>query len=449
MTTTLSPEQQELLDLISDAEAQLAALRQEMAQVEQQIEEAASERQRYQLLENICTSLDELQQLGAAEMFWGEQTAPEQAEQNLERVRGLLSEFQERYGDVEERKASLAKDIDEQAWQIEYLNEDLIELREREERAQLDFTVYREERPLPYRKPLLPWTKHGEDENRFRKSLALVLLFVFALGALVNYWELPVIEQEVIEIPEHLVKVVQKRKPKPKPPEEKRPEKKEEEKRPDEKKPKPTKEQTKAARKKAESSGVLAFKDNFTDLLADDVDAKLGSSARLSNKGAQSSSDSSRSLVMSQARSSSGGISTAGLSRNVAGSGKNMGGVSFSRVESGIGVDMADDRPLSDGPGPSRTDEEIQIVFDRYKAALYRIYNRELRKSPGLKGKMVLRITIKPDGSVSAVKVESSDMNSPALSAKITERVKRFNFGAKAGVPTITILYPIDFLPAT
>jgi len=28
------------------------------------------------------------------------------------------------------------------------------------------------------------------------------------------------------------------------------------------------------------------------------------------------------------------------------------------------------------------TDEEIQIVFDRYKASFYRLYNRELRNNP-------------------------------------------------------------------
>ena len=76
-----------------------------------------------------------------------------------------------------------------------------------------------------------------------------------------------------------------------------------------------------------------------------------------------------------------------------------MGGVEFSRVESSIGSDFfGEEAPLSDGPGPSRTDEEIQIVFDRYKSALYRIYNRQLRKNPTLQGKMVLRLTIKPDG---------------------------------------------------
>ena len=148
--------------------------------------------------------------------------------------------------------------------------------------------------------------------------------------------------------------------------------------------------------------------------------------------------------------SGSSGINVASLSRNVGGAGEGMGGVEFSRVESSIGTDFAgEERPLSSGPGASRTDEEIQIVFDRYKAALYRIYNRELRKNPTLQGKMVLRITIKPDGSVAESKVDSSDMDSPALEMKIAARVMKFNFGEKEGVPTITILYPIDFLPAT
>jgi hypothetical protein len=45
-------------------------------------------------------------------------------------------------------------------------------------------------------------------------------------------------------------------------------------------------------------------------------------------------------------------------------------------------------------------------------------------------------------------KVESTDLASPELVAKIVERIKRFNFGPKEGVPKMTILYPIDFLPA-
>ena len=104
-----------------------------------------------------------------------------------------------------------------------------------------------------------------------------------------------------------------------------------------------------------------------------------------------------------------------------------------------------------DGGGPplGRTDEEIQIVFDRHKAGLYRLYNRELRNDPTLKGQMVLRIRIEPDGRVTLCELHGSDMNAPQLAAQVLERVRSFDFGAKEGIPAITILYPIDFLPAT
>jgi hypothetical protein len=101
------------------------------------------------------------------------------------------------------------------------------------------------------------------------------------------------------------------------------------------------------------------------------------------------------------------------------------------------------------GPPLGRTDEEIQIVFDRHKAALYRLYNRELRRDPTLKGQMVLRIRIEPDGSVTLCELQSTDMNAQQLVAQVLERVRTFDFGAKEGIPAITILYPIDFLPAT
>jgi hypothetical protein len=194
--------------------------------------------------------------------------------------------------------------------------------------------------------------------------------------------------------------------------------------------------------------------------------AKLGTEARLSNDSPRVAGQAvaQRSLVAIQAESgTSGGIGNAGVSRNVGsgnadrlggyGIGKGGGygngtGKGFERVESAIGNLEESSRPLSDGVTPGRTDEEIQIVFDRYKAALYRIYNRELRKDPTLRGKMLLRICIETSGEVSMCKVESTDLASSELVDKIVERIKRFNFGPKEGVPKMTIMYPIDFLPA-
>ncbi len=69
-------------------------------------------------------------------------------------------------------------------------------------------------------------------------------------------------------------------------------------------------------------------------------------------------------------------------------------------------------------------------------------------RNPTLKGRMVLRLTIEPDGSVSMCALQSSDTNAPDLAAQVVSRVKTMNFGAKEVVQAVTIVYPIDFLPA-
>ena len=176
-------------------------------------------------------------------------------------------------------------------------------------------------------------------------------------------------------------------------------------------------------------------------------------------------------MLASNTPGSSGGINLASLKRNVGGgggggggggtggggsggsgaggTGGSGGGLPVARATSTIASIAGGDRPKAHGgPGPSRTDEEIQIVFDRYKASFYRLYNRELRNNPALKGQMVLRLTIEPDGSVSMCKLQSTTMNAPQLAVQVVDRVKTINFGAKEGVQALTIVYPIDFLPA-
>jgi hypothetical protein len=203
--------------------------------------------------------------------------------------------------------------------------------------------------------------------------------------------------------------------------------------------------------------GILAFREKFSGFAENQAIARLGSQAQISTSGAAPSGPVERSMIATQAPGSSGGINLAALSRGVGGSGGGGGrieGVQIARATSTIGGGGGSGRSL-DGAGSAgglrlgRTDEEIQIVFDRYKAALYRLYNRELRSDPTLKGQMILRLTIEPDGSVSLCQLQASDMNAPQLGAQVVDRVRTFDFGAKEGIAAVTILYPIDFLPAT
>jgi hypothetical protein len=226
---------------------------------------------------------------------------------------------------------------------------------------------------------------------------------------------------------------------------------------------------------KVGNAGILAFKDKFASLAKDKIAPRLGADARYGAVD-EVGRPSSRSALTTNTAGSSGGISVASLNRSVGGGGGGAGGggsggggrggsgsgsgggagsgsggpgVGAGRVTSSIASIGGGDRPLArGGPGPARTDEEIQIVFDRYKASFYRLYNRELRNNPTLKGQMVLRLTIEPDGSVSMCKLQSSDMDAPDLGTQVVDRVRTINFGAKEGVQAVTIVYPIDFLPA-
>lgn len=205
-------------------------------------------------------------------------------------------------------------------------------------------------------------------------------------------------------------------------------------------------------------AGILAFKEQFASLAQDQNAPRLGNDAHYAAAD-EVGQASSHSLLTTNTPGSSGGIDAGSLSRSVGGGGGRGGGgggmggpgLQMARAKSSIaGIGGGDGRPKArSGVGASRTDEEIQIVFDRYKSAFYRDYNRTLRINPTLQGKMVLRLTIEPDGSVSMCQLQSTDMDSPDLVTQVVNRVKTINFGAKEGVQAVTISYPIDFLPAT
>lgn len=451
MVDNIKNAQNEINRKIGDAYDRLNKLKDEEPVINEELAELKKERQRFAVLSEISDQLEKLDKLGGGSLFWGDSYDQGSASEQQKKVRALIINYDTRVAELQNKQQIRDESVESITAKINVLNEESVGLQEREDALAEEFIIEREMVETPYRPMHMPWNANDNDQKRFRKVLLLVLLFSISLGILIPMWNIPIPDRiEVVEIPERLAKLMVKKEPPPPPPEPKKlEEKKLDKEKPKKKDDKPVPKKAKKDRKKAERSGLMAFKDDFADLINDAPSVKLGVKAKISSKGSKAKKTT-RSLVTSNVGTASSGINTAALSRNVGGSGDSMGEVEFSRVESSIGSDFfGEERPLSDGPGPSRTDEEIQIVFDRYKSALYRIYNRELRKNPTLQGKMVLRLTIEPDGKVSACSVESSDMDAPTLDKKIAARVKKFNFGKKDGVPTITILYPIDFLPAT
>lgn len=465
MEAVTAKDQQALAAQLAQEREKLVAVASDLRAVDAELEALAIERKQYRLLLDVCVSLDKLNEAGGAELFWGEGFLAGASADHIGRVRARAEVFSVRVAEIENRRQALLEVLKEQQNQTDLIEDDLFEAQEEEERRKQEWIIERAISELPARKPLMTWSRGGEDDQRFRKSLAIALLVSLLFAVLVPYIDLPIPAPKDLsdEVPERVVRLMESRQrppsvappiQQPKP----RPEEKVAEQKPTPQRPLPQQTQppeqapTEQPEQKAEQ-GILAFREKLASIKEEQVVARLGSQANIKDSDA-SRGRPERAMLTTNAPGSSGGINLAALSRNVGGAGgggAGMAGVQVARATSAIGGigRPGQNRPLSgDGPGLSRTDEEIQIVFDRYKAALYRLYNRELRKDPALRGQLVLRLTIEADGTVSLCELQASDMNAPELSAQVVDRVKTINFGAKDGISAITILYPIDFLPA-
>ena len=331
--------------------------------------------------------------------------------------------------------------------------------------------------------PILAWSVSAEDEERFKRILRLVL-FISLLVAIVMPW-LPVREPDRATVeplpppplprPDKPVAKdetkaqapdVPKAQPKASVVEARRPEAN-----------KPPGEKLENARARASGVGLLAMKNELAELHAAPAAVQLnkdikpgpgvGSGVGPGVGAGVGPGVPTRSLITSNATGGSGGINTAAYSRDTGGGG--LAGRSTTLVEGvaggaggggpgGVAHGTAG-RPGAGGGGAggtlqrgasgkaSRSIEEIKLVFERNKGAIYAIYNRALREEPSLQGRVVLELKIAPAGQVVDLRIVSSELKSDDLERKLLARIKQFDFGAK-DVDAITVTWPVDFLPS-
>ncbi len=458
------PDEQALQSRVRESEGELAILEEDLYAVDVELAELAGQSRKFEALGQVCRSLDELSDLGGTELFW----KPEAGDvtEYIESARHRIDEFGDKFIEVERRRDAIMQKIGNQNYALDCLHYELLDAMEREETRRNEWLVEREDVELPAHTLIMPWQRGQDEDRRYRKSLGSSLLVSLVVGILVGSIAIPIPDTpKEIELPERMAKLVREELPPPAPvPEpvvdeeipEPDPEPDRAEEVPPELVPESVDEPKVAQanepdiKEQVKSKGILAFRESFASRSSLRPDTQLGSQARVSNAGENEVGRPTRSMVTTNAPGSSGGINLASISRDVGGGGPGLGGVAVSRVASSIGSggDGFSDRPLAGGAMAGRTDEEIQIVFDRYKAALYRLYNRELRKDPTLRGQIIIRLTIEPDGSVSFCALQSTDMKAPMLADQVVERVSTFDFGAKEDIAAVTIIYPIDFLPA-
>jgi TonB family protein len=157
-----------------------------------------------------------------------------------------------------------------------------------------------------------------------------------------------------------------------------------------------------------------------------------------------------RSMITSKVGAGSGGITSSNSSRGFGTGAGSLTGHDTTSVTSSIARSGLDSRgPTRTGTSgkAARSREEIELVFDRNKGAIYGLYNRALRERAELQGKLVLEFTIAPSGEITMCRVVSSELNDPDLESKIVARVRLFHFDAK-DVESITTTKPMEFFPS-
>ena len=298
-----------------------------------------------------------------------------------------------------------------------------------------------------YRSFRLPWTPSEAEERLFRRIVGATIGLFIAFGIVIPLLPKPPVIQPLE--PEESQRIVEFILTQPKPP-------------PIEA-PKPIevpKAQTKVVtpvpvarvvpkpdpRKKAAESGLLALADQLADLRDMDVDRDVKDTPL--NAGAGDKTRVDRNILTASVGTNSGGIAVSSASSSFGGGSTGLKGNSTARVASTVAGSNAPEATRSGKSGKaSRTREEIELVFDKNKSAIYAMYSRALRDNPALQGKVVLEVTIAASGEVTQCRVISSELGDPELERKLVARVKMFRFESR-DVATMTTTKPIEFFPA-
>jgi periplasmic protein TonB len=292
-----------------------------------------------------------------------------------------------------------------------------------------------------YRRFELPWDEDQDANRRFQRMVWIGVALFLVFAVVMRF--IPPPEQQVAEpqVPERLARLMLQERPKPPPPP---PKPVEVEKPKEEPKPVPREQRVEQARRNVEKQ-LSSVRDELADLRREFATA-LPDTRNLTT-GASAETRSDRSLIASKAGKGSAGVSSAASSAGFGGGAGALGDHTAGAVSSNVAsIGGGDKSGPSAGGKQRRSQESFEEEFDRNKGALYALYTRALRARPELQGKLVLEVTVAPDGEVTACRVVSSELDDADLERRIVTRVKIIRFAAGDFLPT-TFTKPIEFFP--
>ena len=290
------------------------------------------------------------------------------------------------------------------------------------------------------------------DENKQDKLFSRVLIVLLSLylffGVLVPMMDRVELPREIKEqVPVQLTRVLLQKQEKIK---ETPPSVIEEELKPEDKVEEPVKEPVKTkrevAKEKAKTSGLAAMKDDLFSLREAFI-VKPNKGALIKEKVVEAKTVK-RKLLAAKANEQSQNIASAKTKKTVLSDELSTHNTQTVRLaeEEVLASSMGEGAEAEISLTNVRSEMKLRQTLEANKSRLYSLYNRALRKNPFLKGKVLFEIEIQPNGGVSKVTIQSSELEDKALERRLKTILRSIDFGVE-DVAIISTVWAIEFLP--
>ena len=118
----------------------------------------------------------------------------------------------------------------------------------------------------------------------------------------------------------------------------------------------------------------------------------------------------------------------------------------FAKQRGGVattaGGGKGDMQPRKDGPLPGRA---ISQVMEKYKSRFSACYTKQARRNRALAGRVVLRFTVRDDGTVRNVKIRETTLNNAKVERCMVKVGESLRFPGEPGRAATRVWYPFAF----
>src|SRR5262249_37573497 len=216
MDAVTGQDQERLLAELAEARARLDALVHDLRGIDRELGALAPDRRKHPLLPDGGGALGEPRGTAGAPPSWGKQGTAGAGEEQLRRVRSLVEGFEKRVAEIEERREAVLDEVQRQQQHTELLDFEVFEALEEQRRHDEEWVLDREMSAPPVLELVMPWTRGGEEDQRYRKSLATSLMISLVFALVIPQITLPLHSQdEETKVPERVVRLMMEARPLP------------------------------------------------------------------------------------------------------------------------------------------------------------------------------------------------------------------------------------------